>query len=277
MKEDLCVVFTCDRNYYDRFKYTCQQLITIGNYHGPIVLMVFDDFKYIENDAFIIKNKIIIKIFPHLQFSNEFLNYQKQLDRFPHWFHKRFQFNKFLLFDVYFKNWNYVFYMDCGMIIMSDISPILNEKKRNKLLANRDGVDNETITDFTPQTPGDGIKIGDQFVKNEPFYSKLKNTFNMKQKCFQTTVMLYDTNIIEDNTVSELFNLLQEYPISRTNDQGIVSLYFTQINPVWEQIRRKNKDIYFYDYVRCVDEKYIMVKFGENGWLHVGYNDSDEL
>ena len=37
--------------------------------------------------------------------------------------------------------------------------------------------------------------------------------------------MLYDTNIITDDTYNNLLNLLMEYPISRTNDQGIIALY----------------------------------------------------
>ena len=267
----LCAVFMCNGMYYDKFKKSCEQLITIGNYKGPIVLAVFDDL-HVENDTFIKDNKIIIKRFDYstIGFSNEFIVQQYNLKRPPHWFNKRFQLLKLFLFDEYFKTWDYIFYIDCGMIIMSDITPILNEKKKNILLANRDGVDNETSDEM--ETPGEGLKIGDQFVKFEPFYSKLKNNFNMKEKCFQTTFMLYDTNIIENDTKDKLFKLLFEYPISKTNDQGIISLYFTQIKPSWEQIRRKNKDIYFYDYVRCVDEKYIMIKFDGNAYLNIGYN-----
>jgi hypothetical protein len=56
----LCAVFMCNGMYYDKFKKSCEQLITIGKYKGPIVLAVFDDL-YVENDTFIKENKIIIK------------------------------------------------------------------------------------------------------------------------------------------------------------------------------------------------------------------------
>jgi len=272
MQSDLCVSFLCNEAYYDKFKSTCHQLIKIGNYSGEIVLVVFDDLIDIDKDKFIMDNNIIIKRFPAVKFNEIFIKQQESLNRLPHWYNKMFQLNKFYLFDNYFKKWNYVFYIDCGMIIMSDILPILNEKKRNTLLANRDGVDNETATTCIPETPGKGLKIGDQFVKTERLFELLKTNYNMKAEYFQTTCMLYDTNIIEDNTVSNLFDLLFEYPISVTNDQGIIALYFTQIKPVWQQLRRKNEDIYFYDYVRCVDEKYIMIKFDGNAYLNIGYN-----
>lgn len=85
--------------------------------------------------------------------------------------------------------------------------------------------------------------------------------------------MLYDTNIINDNTFTDIYNLLLKYPISITNDQGIIALYFTQIYPCWQQIQRKiNDDLYTYDYVRCIEKKYIMVKSDSNKWLNTGYN-----
>jgi len=78
---------------------------------------------------------------------------------------------------------------------------------------------------------------------------------------FQTTVMLYDTNIIDSNTYDNLLNLSREYPISRTNDQGIIALYFTNIKPRFKQIKTRNEYTHFYDYLRRAKEnKYIMVK-----------------
>jgi hypothetical protein len=73
--------------------------------------------------------------------------------------------------------------------------------------------------------------------------------------------MLYDTKIIEENTYNELLNLLLEYPISITNDQGLIALYFTNIKPFFKQIKTNNETTYFYDYLRRTDyNKYIMLK-----------------
>jgi len=73
--------------------------------------------------------------------------------------------------------------------------------------------------------------------------------------------MLYDTSIIKKNTYDDLLKLLIEYPISITNDQGIIALYFTNIDPLFEQIKTHNKQVYFYDYLsRNKQNKYIMLK-----------------
>jgi hypothetical protein len=67
--------------------------------------------------------------------------------------------------------------------------------------------------------------------------------------------MLYDTSIIEDTTFQDLYNLSLEYPISRTNEQGITALYFTNIKPLWKQLKIKNNETYLYD-ARKRDESY---------------------
>ena len=78
---------------------------------------------------------------------------------------------------------------------------------------------------------------------------------------FQTCVMLYDTNIIHKDTFKNLYELIIKYPISGTNDQGIIALYFTNIEKKYEQIPIKDDNIYFYDYLpRNQNNKYIMLK-----------------
>ena len=73
--------------------------------------------------------------------------------------------------------------------------------------------------------------------------------------------MLYDTSIIKNDTYNDLLNLTYEYPISKTNEQGIIALYFTNIQPLFRQLKTHNEHIYFYDYLsRNKNNKYIMLK-----------------
>ena len=251
---DHCVVLLCDRAYFNKFIYTCNQLITNGKYSGTICLVIGDDLnndKLLECD-FIKNNNIIIKYFPNIQFTNGFLDIQKNLNRQPHWFQKKFQFHKFHLFNTFFKQWKYIFYLDCGITIFSDITPLLNEINinENTLLAHSDAF------------PTYEWKLHNQFDKNNTgYFTKLNNSFNLNIDYFQTTIMLYDTSIIENNTYTNLLNLLLEYPISITNDQGIIALYFTNIKPLFKQIKTHNEHTHFYDYLsRAHNNKYIMLK-----------------
>ena len=247
-----CVVFLSNKKYFNKFINTCSQLVTVGKYNGDICLVIGDDLLDNEllNNELIINNKIIIKHFSDIIFTKEFLQIQKEMKREPHWFKKIFQFHKLHLFNTYFKRWDYIFYIDCGITIFSDILPILNEIQDNTLLAHSDAF------------PTYQRKLHNQFSKNNTeYYKKLSNKYNLNIDYFQTTIMLYDTKIITENTYNEILNLLIEYPISITNDQGIISLYFTNINPLFKQIKTHNEKIYFYDYIpRNKTNKYIMLK-----------------
>jgi len=248
----ICVVFLCDKEYFNKFINTCNQLVTNGKYDGNICLVVGDDLyddKLLDCDT-IKNNNITIKYFPNINFSDNFIDIQEKMDRPSHWNKKKFQFHKLHLFDIYFKQWHYIFYLDCGINIFSDISPILNEITENTLLAHSDAY------------PVYEWKLNIQFDKtNTEYFTKLDNTYNLNIDYFQTTIMLYDTKIINDDTYDNLLNLLTEYPISITNDQGIIALYFTNIEPFFKQIKTHNDDTHFYDYLsRNNNNKYIMLK-----------------
>jgi hypothetical protein len=248
---NVCAVFLCDKAYFQKFLYTCSQLINNGKYIGQICLVIGDDLNNDQmlQDPFIINNNIMTKYFPNLQVSEQFLYTQKHMDREPHWYQKLFQYHKLHLFDSFFKQWNYIFYLDCGLTIFDDISSLINERKPNKLLAHSDAF------------PTYICKLHNQFDKNNIYYNALSEKYNLNIDYCQTTIMLYDTSIIQEDTFTNLYNLMNEYPISITNDQGIIALYFTNIKPHFEQIRTQNDEIYFYDYHRREPgTKYIMLK-----------------
>lgn len=249
---DICVVFLCDKAYFDKFVSTCDQLVTNGKYNGNICLVIGDDLQgnpLLDCDT-IKNNNVIIKHFPDIQFSSSFMDIQRSLERASHWIHKVFQFHKLHLFNTFFKQWKTIFYLDCGINIYSDISPIINERTENALVAHSDGY------------PTYQWKLSCQFneFKTE-YFTKLNEIYDLNNDYFQTTIMLYDTSIIQDDTYDKLLALLLEYPISNTNDQGVISLYFTVIQPVFRQLKIKNDDTYFYDYLpRNNCYKYIMLK-----------------
>ena len=249
---NICCVFVSNKRYFSKFVRTCNQLIANGKYNGSICLVVGDDLNNDEllNHHVIKNNNITVKYFPDIKFSKDFLDIQKSIRRPPHWFKKMFQYHKFHLFNVYFKQWDYVFYMDCGITVFSDIHPMLNLVTENTLLAHSDAY------------PRYVWKLKNQFdVENTEYFTKLNARYNLNIDYFQTTMMIYDTKIIEEETYSDLHKLAMDYPISKTNDQGIIALYFTNIKKIFNQIQTHNKEMFFYGYAsRNKENKYIMLK-----------------
>ena len=58
----------------------------------------------------------------------------------------------------------------------------------------------------------------------------------MNNDYFQGTMFIYDTNILNNDTVDRLFILNEKYPIARRMDQGILNLYFLCERNLWKQI-----------------------------------------
>lgn len=251
INNNICVVFVCNKVYFDKFLNTCNQLITNGNYNGNICLVIGDDLlnDTLLNCDIINNNNIIIKYFPDIQFSNDFSIINNNINTDGRNITKKFQWHKLHLFNTFFKQWNYIFYLDCGMTIFSDITPILNEVTENTLLAHSDAY------------PTYKWKLYTQFDNRAEIYKKLYNTYKLNIDYFQTTIMLYDTNIIKNDTYNNLLQLTFEYPISKTNEQGIIALYFTNIEPLFKQIKLGDDNTYYYDYLsRNTNNKYIMLK-----------------
>tara|TARA_Y100000816_G_C26108444_1_gene590253 strand:+ start:6086 stop:7066 length:981 start_codon:yes stop_codon:yes gene_type:complete len=251
MEEKLCVVFVTNQKYLEKFYATCSQLRSVGNYKGDVCLIIGDDLNNSEfrENEFITKNNIIVKHYPDTQFTPEFLEKQKQLNRESFWVEKLFQYHKLYLFTDYFKKWDYIFYLDCGITILNDITPMMEIREKNTLLAHSDSY------------PKYNNNLDYQFDTFQPEFQKLRETYSLNKDYPQTTIMLFDTCLIEDDMRNKLWELAQTYPISVTNDQGIIALHFTCINPVFKQIPMKNNETYFYDYfLRNYGEPYIMVK-----------------
>lgn len=250
--ESMCIVFVCNKAYFSKFMNTCNQLIVNGKYNGNICLVIGDDlYNTTMLDCSLIKdNNITVKHFQDIVFPNEFLNANKTIKTDGRNITKKFQWHKLHLFNVFFKQWEYVFYIDCGMTIYSDITPILNEARENTLLAHSDAY------------PTYEWKLYTQFDKTiDVCFTKLNSLYNLNIDYFQTTMMLYNTKIIENDTYDKLFELALEYPISRTNEQGIMALYFTNVRPLFKQIKTHNEETFFYDYLsRNKNNKYIMLK-----------------
>jgi hypothetical protein len=268
--QSICVVFLTDEKYFDKFLFTCHQLINRGKYGGgsePATshtardICVIVDKKLhdadIYNHPFILENKILVKYFPAIEFSAEFHemarirgDYNKDKCRYD----KLIQYQKIFVFDSFFKKWNYVLYMDGEMNINYPIQPILDILCPDCFYAHSDSYHTYEWN------------LERQFITenqaHDKYLAKLKKNFDPNIDYFQTTIFMFDTRrFIKPNVVSDLISLAEEFPNCWTNEQGIMSVYFSK---VWKQIPfcvPGQPYIRLYDYMnRFAECKYIMYK-----------------
>lgn len=248
---DNCIILMCNKPYLNKAKNTILQLRDVGKYQDDIVLLIGDDLKDINLSI----DNVIIKYFPDIDRSSiiEILKY-KPISFDGREFNKPFQWHKVHIFDTYFKKWKKCLYVDAGMHIFNPIDKILNLNCQNKLIAHSDSY------------PTFEWKLKIQFDDKQfpELYNELYSTYNLEIDYFQSGILLYDTNIIEENTKNELLKLSNKYINSRTNEQGIMNIYFNCIKKVWTPANIKDDEIHYYDYWERNNLKYsdyIMLKY----------------
>lgn len=235
----VCAVFVCDKAYFAKFTKTLSMLRNAGDYRGDIILIIGDDLKD-KTDEIKDKFNISVKYFPNWQFSESFMQDFNNLKRPGLWKNKKFQYHKFNVFDTYFKQWEYVFYIDCGITICRPVQPIIDSKIQGKILASPD-----------PWGPFvNKWSLGTQFDNTHPGYEQLNDTYDLlgTKNYFNTSVMLFDTALIEENLTRELYSLATKHPFSITNDQAIIALYFIHINNSWIELPKNDEIQNFYEY-----------------------------
>ena len=248
-----CVAFVCNNGFLDKFIDTCNSLIYVGEYTGDIVLVTGDDVDVnsLLKHPFIKKHQkqVSIRACPDIVFENNVYKTMTETNAVCGKAHnKMFQFHKYHIFTPFFKKWKYVFYIDCGTKIFNPIQPILNCACEDTLLAHSDAF------------PTYVWKLSGQFLEDKK--QELYERWDLDRDYFQSTIMLFDTGIIEEDTFETLCDLTERYPISRTNDQGILNLYFICMKDKWKQLTLGNGETYFYDFnIRNNDKPYIMTKY----------------
>tara|TARA_B100001250_G_C19637988_1_gene716893 strand:+ start:181 stop:966 length:786 start_codon:yes stop_codon:yes gene_type:complete len=213
------------------------EVLVLTSYFTPTFLI--DSFKKYQN--------LTIIRFPNISFSQKvkkrYLNL-KTINGAPNRFKtKRFQWHKLHLFNSKLKKWKYVLYMDINFTIHHDITPLL-ELKPKYLLAKCDGYPDYERT------------LNTQFDNSQVEFKELSELYNLdSNKYFQTGLLYYNTEIINIDTFNEIKHLAERYPISLTNEQGILNLYFHSQNDIFEELPEYlgNKIIYYYWMIKDVD------------------------
>lgn len=132
---------------------------------------------------------------------------------------------KFNMMDVYFRRWDMVFYLDAGASIFGPLHRFRAHTPRNKrLYAHSDAY------------PTFEWRLTRQFeldLVDDSTRDAFHEAFDTDCDYFQSTLMIFDTRIIEDSTVTDLLDLLSAWPMTIRGDQGIFNLLFTCKRRLW--------------------------------------------
>ena len=249
------VVLLTDKNYVDKFEKTVSQIRTTGRWNGDIVCMHPSD---LSNHKRFAKLCHELRISPYLVRGFDLSQVQThiKINPFSHSdgreFNKTVQWLKLYMFSIFFKQWKHVLYLDVGMKINSSIHRFFNlPMPTSGIMAHSDAY------------PTFKWKLSNQFDKtesnaNKAIYDRLSAIYDLETDYFQTTLVAFYTSIITDSLFDEILQMLQKFPICRTNEQALINLIF---HGNWQQIPVKDNEGYLYDYIaRKPGTKYAMLK-----------------
>ena len=209
MKNSTALVLFADANYLDPAKALIYGAVSTGKWSQDIVFVPYPDVSD-EEASWFTQRGIIVKRFEKAVDAGEISNIASA------------QFNKLNLFDTYFKRWRRVVYLDCDIMIFREMSQLLRLDCGNTIMV--DGED-------WPEG------LASQFLANRDptLFEQLKTEFgDISVKNFNTSSMVFDTNLIQTETLPKLLEITQKYlPIIRTSDQSTLNLFFYQ---KWKQL-----------------------------------------
>ena len=234
------LVLLANEPYIERAKKTIIECRVMGDWQDDIVLMVPNS---LIGDSELVRfaNERNVQLFelPARNFDTIFNLWikNKASRNYEYMMSRKYIFMKFYLFDMFFKKWDVVFSMDAGMHIFNRLCVFKEAcQPDNILYAHCDGY------------PTYVWKLQCQFsteLLNEEQKTNLLQ-YNLDIDYFQSGVLIYDTRILEDNTVKDLFILAEKFPTAR-GDQAIMNLYFNCERKLWRQIPLRNEDGFLYD------------------------------
>lgn len=234
----VCVVgnFKYLRRYFNTFY---NELTKKGNYRGTVIVLTsyFTPTFLIRHtyrkNVTILRNKDITFNKDTRKKLNSITNENQPNRNLT----KKYQWNKLHLFDEKMKRWKYIFYIDVNMHFHGDISEILNNPPEKELLARADSY------------PSYDKKLVSQFDTTQEKFPQLSRKYDLEiNNYFQTGILFFDTSIINSSTKHDLIELTTEFPLSITNEQGIMNLYFLFDKNLYSElpIKISGKTTYFY-------------------------------
>ena len=223
------VVIVTDQAYFWKAKVTINDLRTVGQWIGSIVLIILD---FDLDEEYINSNNIIPKKFDHIDKTH--LIKEIGPNGFPdsdkRELYKLNQWEKLHVFDEYFLQWERVIFLDAGLRVLDDIKYILELDYKNKILAPIDGkqlvVDPNSI--FKHQLDH---SIPDKIDLIKTDFGE--NIF--EQHHMLNCMWVYDTNILKICNKQQLIWAMNKYPVCRTNEMGIMNLLFHFKYGLWEK------------------------------------------
>ena len=216
-------VTLCDEAYWSKAKRTIVDLRSAGAWTGDLILVAVD---FVPNKTWCAFHRVEVVSFPRIPTAALIAAYRATPLSTPthdrREFDKVTQWEKLHLFDPFFRRWERVVYADAGLRILGDVSSFLSLEWRGRFLAQDDTWNN-----------GNTFALQLETRNNPEALSRLTRTYGsemLTSSYFLNCMWIYDTAILDRVSKSRLIDVMNAYPLWRTNEMGVMNvvLHFQQ-------------------------------------------------
>ena len=247
MKKSWVLVLLADSSYVKWAFETIQMARSIGEWKETIVLLCPEGLEQTSpwkelGDVF----KVTWKPIPPRD-QTELWKYWQTAERDYDYYYLAMRpniFYKFYIFTDYFQQWDVVFYLDASCRIQGSLSRFQRVCEPSMCLYAHSNT-----------YPSYEWKLSKEFVNPQTI------PFPLERDYFQSTLLIYDTQILHSTIVDRLFELATLY--TPKNDQGTMNLYFQFEVPIWKQIPLRDDQGWLYDFHERFNEaqdQYVILK-----------------
>ena len=134
------------------------------------------------------------------------------------------QWEKLHVFDPFFTQWERVLFVDAGLRLFDSVNVFLSLDWRGKFLAPDDTWNDETKR----------FRCQIEESHSPEIRASLVERYNpLEEKFFLNCIFLFDTSLLTDNSKEEMVQIMHTYPLWRTNEMGVMNIFFTFHLKVW--------------------------------------------
>lgn len=173
---------------------------------------------------------------------------------------KLIQFSKWRVFDMEFRRYKSLLYLDAGTYIGHPIEPIFSVDHEGKFVAQDDRYPFDN-PDKNFQGQWDISCMPDKFKELEELCESIEPDWLTTGGYFLNCMWLMDTQLIQPDTQQVLLGLSRRFPIAKTNEMAIMNLHFYKN---WKPMPEKLGDLRIFDWTERygrMTQEYMLLKY----------------
>jgi hypothetical protein len=227
MNGDTVFVFVTDAFYYNKCKRTIVDLRSCGQWQGDIVCITVG---FNMNTNFKLFYNVTEVKFPEIEKSE----YLRKIGKgFPEGdgreTTKLTQWEKLHVFDDYFRKWARVIYLDAGLRVLDSVRYLLELDYKGVFLCPGEYYTAEKILEnkFVNQLSKRDLSI----IKD---LTVEYGDHILNERYFLNCLWIYDTTLLDTIRKTELIEVMNKYPLFRTNEMGVMNLIIAMKYKLWQ-------------------------------------------